>query len=144
MAKRLPISLCLAALAWLMPVVSSNELVVIAHPDSPLRVVTADQISDLYLGRTRSLAPSVVVEAIDQARDSEERKRFYQRINGMPIRQVNAYWARLQFSGAIQPPLHVGNSEAVVQAVRQNPNAVGYVDSRQLTGNVRVLLRLKD
>jgi ABC-type phosphate transport system substrate-binding protein len=123
---------------------SSNELVVIVHPDSPLQKVAANQISDLYLGRTRSLAPGVAVEAFDQAFSSENRKRFYQQINGMPIRQVNAYWARLQFSGSVQPPLQVADCQAVINAVRQNPKAIGYVESRQLTADVRVLLRLKD
>jgi len=134
----------IATLLVQIPEALSLELVVIVHPSSRLQELTARQVSDLYLGRTRALASDHVAEVHEHVRDSELRKVFFQRLNGMSIRQVNAYWARLQFSGAVQPPIQLGDSGAVAEIVSKNPNAIGYIDSTFLKGNVRVVLRLKD
>lgn len=118
------------------------DIVVIAHPDCPVQTLSSQHISDLYLGRIRSLDGTPLV-AVDHPRDSELRSRFFHSLNGMDLRRVNAYWARLQFSGDIQPPRSLPDSKTVIEIVRRNPAAIGYVEASAVPANVRVLLTLK-
>lgn len=139
-ALLLPLALtlcCLAQAAW-------ADIVVIVHPDSPLQHLTSQQISDLYLGRQRSTPTGERLLILDQPRDSELRRRFFNRLNGMSLRGVDAYWARLQFSGDSQPPIPLPESSAIVTTVRNNRLAIGYVDAADTVGGVRPLLTLRE
>lgn len=119
------------------------EIAIVAHPDCHLREISPQQLSDLYLGRVRSIGGDRLIP-IDQPRDSELRARFFLGLNGMELRRVNAYWARLQFSGDTQPPMNLPDNKAVLETVRANPRAIGYVDAGAASaGGVRVLAVIK-
>lgn len=126
----------LLSLGW--PPAGRAEVVVIVHPDNPQRAMTVREVSDIYLGRGRGLS------AYDLPADSAVREIFFRSLNGMSIRQLNAYWARLRFSGEVLPPATLADSRMVVEAVSRNPNAIGYVDAAALSASVKVVLRLKE
>lgn len=130
------IFLCLLSLAW--PLAARADVAVIVHPDNPLRAMTAREVSDLYLGRIRSLS------AYDLPTDHPLRETFLHALNGMSIKQFNAYWARLRFSGEMLPPTPLADSRTVVEAVSRNRDAIGYVDAAALSASVKVVLRLKE
>ena len=132
-----------------MPGLSYAELLLIVHPDNPIRELNRKQASDLYFGRVttvtgdgRSTAPALTL--YDQPGDSSSREQFYRALNGMPLSQVNAYWARLRFSGDVMPPHALPDYRAVVEAVRRNPKGVGYIDAASAHDSVRVVLRLRE
>ncbi len=133
---------CLSGVIF--PAMAASEIAIIAHRDSPLQSLTASEVSDLYLGRSRSLsADSARLLALyEHPSDHELRARFFHRLNGMTLKQLNAYWARLRFSGAVLPPDTLPNSRAVVEAVGKNRVAIGYVDASAVDISVKVLLRL--
>ncbi|MDP1525173.1 MAG: hypothetical protein Q8M20_05150 [Rhodocyclaceae bacterium] len=134
--------LCLSGVS--IPAVATGEIAIIAHRDSPLRSLTPREVSDLYLGRLRSLSagPAYLIALYDHPSDHELRAQFFHRLNGMNLKQLNAYWARLRFSGAVLPPDTLPNSRAVVEAVGKNRVALGYVDASAVDNSVKVLLRL--
>lgn len=127
-----------------LPAAAASEIAIIAHRDNPLRSLTPREVSDLYLGRLRSLSvdPGSLPALYDHPVDHELRARFFHQLNGMSLKQINAYWARLRFSGAVLPPETLPNSRAVVDAVGKNPGAIGYVDAGSIDSSVKVLLRL--
>lgn len=126
---------------------ASAEFAVIVHPDNPVQTMTPRQVSDLYLGRARSFSaaepqatgPASVYE---HPADSPLREAFFRVLNGMSIKQLNAYWARLRFSGEVLPPAALADSRAVVDAVSRNRHAIGYVEAAAAGGQVKVVLRL--
>jgi ABC-type phosphate transport system substrate-binding protein len=130
------IVLCLVCLAW--PMAAFADVVVIVHPDNPRQTITEREVSDIYLGRTRSIA------AYDLPMDHPLREIFFQSLNGLSIRQINAYWARLRFSGEILPPTALPDVRTVVEAVSRNRNAIGYADGGAVNASVKVILRLKE
>lgn len=60
----------------------------------------------------------------------------------MDIARINSYWARLHFTGQVQPPRAVEDDGAVVQRLRADPSAIGYLTREPQDGAVRVVLRL--
>ena len=120
----------------------ANEIAVIAHPNCAIVQLSLQDLGNLYLGRTRTLGDKTIF-AIDHPRDSTLRELFFKQINGMPLHLVNAYWARLVFSGQVQPLPAFDDSRMVIAEVKRNPAAIGYVEAGAVTEGVRVLLRLK-
>lgn len=120
------------------------DVAVIVHRDSPLQASTREEISALYLGRSRQLANGQLAEVFEHPREADLRRRFFFSLNGMELRQLNSYWARLQFSGQVLPPPAVADSRHMLLAVRSSRSAIGYVDAGEVDGSVRVLLLLKE
>lgn len=141
----LKLTLTLAILWLVRPVLA--DIAVVTHPGSPLEAVSPRQISDLYMGRTHSIGSGeqkIIVVIFEHPNDSPLRETFFRNINGMDIRKVNAYWARLRFSGEVLPPRSLRDSQEVINAIRRTPNAVGYIDAALVDNSVRTLLLLKD
>ena len=141
------IFVCLLCLA--SPLAACADVAVIVHPDNPVHAMTQRQVSDLYLGRSRSfdaggLKTPLPASIYEQALDSPLREAFFRALNGMPVKQLNAYWARLRFSGEVLPPVALSDSRSVLDAVSRNRNAIGYVDAEAVKGSVKVVLRLKE
>lgn len=139
-ARLIPLLLMFCSLA----LSAHAEVLVVVHPDSPLQALSAKDISDLYLGRGRASGNGERPLVLDQPRDSTLRERFFKQINGMDLRRVNAYWARLQFSGDTLPPVQMADNKAVIDAVRKNRLAIGYIDASTVSDQVRPLLSLKE
>lgn len=148
MRRTLHLTARLLALALLLAFGSlrpaSADIAVVAHPDCPLVSLTQKQVSDLYLGRRLSLGKPEPMQILDQPASSPLRERFFMLINGMDLRRVNAYWARLQFSGDTQPPTPLADSRQIVEAVARNRCTIGYVDPAYVTAGVRTVLLVRE
>jgi len=118
------------------------DLAVIAHPKNNIDRMTPQQVQDIFLGRTRTFPNGRFALPIDQY--SPSRAAFYQRLTGRPVEQINAYWARIVFTGQASPPLRLPDDAAVVQTVRENEGAISYIDTIHLDKTVRVLLLLPE
>lgn len=134
----------LALLLLALAVPAQADILVIANRDNPGANPGTREVSDLYLGRSRTLSSGEAVQLLEYRHDHELRTRFYRQLNGMSLPQLNAYWARLQFSGEVLPPPSLPDGQAVLRAVRNNRQALGYIDSTDLDDSVRVVLRLKE
>jgi ABC-type phosphate transport system substrate-binding protein len=114
------------------------QLVVIgnkANPDS----LTAEQAEAIFMGRTQSLPNGHFALPMDQ---NALRPDFYQKLTHRPIEQIDAYWARIMFTGQATPPTLLSDDNAVLKMVKDNKDAIGYVDSKSVNNSVRVLLVL--
>lgn len=139
-----PLPLLLALSLCCLTRLALADIIVIVHPESPLPQMNAQEVSNLYLGRQRSTHAGERLLILDQPRDSELRSRFFNRLNGMSLRSVDAYWARLQFSGDSQPPIPLPESATIVATVRSNRLAIGYIDAAHVPDGVRPLLTLRE
>lgn len=118
------------------------EIVLIVHPSNTVEQLSQREIVDLYMGRTQHFAGGSLVLRLDLPPDSPARKEFYQTLVNRSVAQVNAYWARLLFTGRASPPQVVDDSAAVLEAVRSNANAIGYLDSAEVDDTVKVVGRV--
>lgn len=110
------------------------ELVVIGHPSAS--TLSKNQIADIYLGKSNSGT------LYDLPEGSDLYATFYDQATGRNVSQVKSTWARIVFSGQAQAPKQLSDSNSVVSAVAENPNAIGYIDKSALNDTVKVLLEL--
>ncbi len=130
--------LCLA-----VGTLSAEGIAVIANSGSPISTIDRQQLSDLYLGRKKALSGRIKLNLYSLTRDSALRRQFFASMNGMSLAQVDAYWARLQFTGRVYPPPKLPAETDVIRAVSKDVSALGYVSEAALTDEVKVLLWLK-
>lgn len=112
---------------------NAAELVVVVSPQNSASSMTAEQVSDAFLGKSAALTP------VDQAEGSGTRTEFYQKVVGKDSAQVKAIWTRLVFTGKAIPPKEVGSSADVKKLVAGDPKAIGYIEKGAVDGSVKVV-----
>lgn len=131
----LPILLLISTQVW-------ADIVVVVHPESGLKNLTKQQVIDIYMGRLQSAANGGKIVPYDQPQDSETRVVFYQRLTGRPVASVNAYWARLLFTGRASPPRQASDNMSVIDIIEKDLYAIGYIDERDLDNRVSVVFKI--
>lgn len=115
------------------------EVIVVANKDNQMKVLTKKQIIDIYMGRTSRFPNGEAALPIDQNVDSSIRKLFYQNLVNKTVSEINAYWARLLFSGRSTPPRTVDNVASVINFIKNNKSAIGYIRLEDLTDDLQVI-----
>jgi ABC-type phosphate transport system substrate-binding protein len=128
---------------WVSAVNADTEIVIIAHANNEMGELTRKQIADIYMGRITSLPNGNIPLPLDYQGDSDARSRFYQSITGKNIAQINAYWARLSFTGQANPPRRLADKAAILKVVEKNQDALGYVESLPSEVDVKAVMTIK-
>lgn len=130
----------IALILFFSPISLWADIVVIGNVNNDLDSMTQKQVVDVFMGRTRLLPNGSFALPVDEP---IARGVFYKALTKRPIEQIDAYWARIMFSGQATPPMKLPNSEAVIKVVMENRGAIGYVDSEMVNeDDVHVLFHL--
>jgi hypothetical protein len=116
------------------------EPVVVVSAASAIGQLSHDEVVNIFLGRYRSLPSGGLAIPIDQPENAVIRAEFYRRLVNKNINEINAYWARLVFSGKTAPPRQVDSATGFFQLLMASPDAIGYVDRSQVDRRLRVVL----
>lgn len=114
--------------------------VVIVSAKSSVGTLTADQAEQIFLGKTLALPGGASAKVYDLKEGSPVRSDFYSKVSGKTDSQLKAYWSKIVFSGKGQPPQELTDGASVKKAVAGDPNAIGYIDSAEVDGTVKVVL----
>ncbi|MCG8671840.1 MAG: hypothetical protein MI867_20720 [Pseudomonadales bacterium] len=133
------LTLCFFVLFWLLPVAGHAEVVVIVNKENQATNISRQQLVDLYMGRNIYFSDGNLALRIDQTPKSSERSEFYLRLVGKTVPEVNAYWARLLFTGRASPPHVVESTDKILEIVSNNRYAIAYIEKSELNDSVKVL-----
>ncbi|MFZ5841427.1 MAG: hypothetical protein ACOY3E_00890 [Pseudomonadota bacterium] len=137
--------LCQILLLWLAgvstPMVHA-ELHVVVHVSNPVNQLSKRQIVDMFMGRVTVFPDQSAVTALDLTPGDPLRARFYLALTGKSEAQVDAYWATLIFAGRMSPPTQLENQTQLIEQIRQNRHAIGYIESTQLPAHLKSVLTL--
>jgi len=118
---------------------AGTDVVAVVSSQSAVRVLTQDQLADIFLGRVSRFPNGVLAVPIDLREGSPERDQFYAKITGKTPAQVKAYWSKIIFTGRGQPPKAVLTDLDVKKFIAANAGAIGYIDAALLDDSVRAL-----
>lgn len=129
-------SLLLAGL-MLMPVMThSEDMVVVANPQSGIDSLSREEVINIFLGRLHHLPSGVSLQPVDLPAAHPDKARFYHLLVGKDLAEINAYWSRLIFSGRTSPPRAAKSQEDLLNIIRRTPGAIGYADRAKIDARV--------
>lgn len=108
---------------------------VIVHRDNPIASITRAELSAIYMKRMRSWRDGREIVAVDQPATARVREHFSRAVHGKSVAYVTRYWQRLIFSGRGIPPRQLPNDAAVLDFVKNNRDAVGYIGRDTVPGD---------
>jgi ABC-type phosphate transport system substrate-binding protein len=115
---------------------ASAEIVVVVNPANPASRMFTEQAAQFFMGKSNQFTP------VDQGKESNIRRDFYQKLAGKTLAQVEAVWAKIEFSGKGSMPKSYSSDAAVKKAIAADPSAIGYIEKASVDDSVKVLLTL--
>ena len=115
---------------------------VIVNPSNPLTSISYENVSRIFLKKTTTFPNGRSAAPVDLPGNSSIRQHFSEDVHGKPASAVEAYWQQLIFSGRDIPPAQK-NEKGVLDFVRSNEDAIGYVSATTDTPGVKVVLVTK-
>jgi ABC-type phosphate transport system substrate-binding protein len=135
MNRRTLIACCFALLA--SP--AAADIVVVVHPDSGVERLSREEVINIFLGRLRQFPSGISAQPVDLSPTQADKSIFYRLLVNKELAEINAYWARLVFSGRTVPPRQVEGSEEMLAMVARSPGHIGYVDRARVNSRVKVV-----
>ena len=117
------------------------DLVLIVNAQNPVNTLERKQVIDIFMGRSTAFPNQKPAHTLDIG-NNELRANFYKTLTGKSVAQVDAYWARLIFAGRMSPPEKLADEAAVINAVINNPAAIGYISRQTLPATVKIVMEL--
>jgi len=131
----------LTALVWTVPAVAAGQgFKVVVNGANAADEISKQQLENLFMKKTGTWSNGQPALPVDLAATSSTRQGFSQVIFGRDVNAIKSYWQRQIFSGRGVPPPEKASDEGVLDFVRANPGAIGYVSSDTDVGSgVKVL-----
>ncbi|MBU2986343.1 substrate-binding domain-containing protein [Saccharophagus degradans] len=123
----------------LFSVQSLADIAIIVHPSNGA-ALDADEVSRIFLGKSKSFPGGATAVPVNQAEGSIVRTAFDDGIIGKSASQLKSYWSKLVFTGKGTPPQEVSSEDEIKKLVASNPNMIGYIDAANVDSSVKVAL----
>lgn len=108
---------------------------VVAHPSTAVHSLTRAELSAIFMRRTRSWRDGTEVRPVEPPSRSRAREQFSRAIHGKSVAYVTRYWHRVIFAGRGVPPEEAGSDAAVLELVKTQRGAIGYIDGATAPGD---------
>jgi ABC-type phosphate transport system substrate-binding protein len=132
----------LAILFALLPMPAAAEsIVVVVNPESGIETLSRSDVINIFLGRFRQLPSGITAQPIDLP-VSPVRAQFYRALVNKEPAEINAYWARLIFSGRTSPPIQTEQPEEVIKALRANPGGIAYMERSTVSSREKIVFEV--
>jgi hypothetical protein len=122
----------------------ADDIVVVVNQRNSVNKLSRNDIIDIFMGRNRQLSSGVTALPLDLPGSTAEKEHFYARLTGKSLGEINAYWARLIFTGRASPPTLVRSQEEAMQMVTENRSTLAYVNRSKVNSQVKVVFELND
>ncbi len=127
--------------AILLPAGAANAAVkVVVNSSNTVPSISKSKAADLFLKRVTRWDSGRAVTPVDLSDHSSARAAFCKELLGKEVAWVKSYWQKMIFSGRATPPVEFSSDGEVLDFIRNNPDAIGYVaEGASLPAGVRAL-----
>jgi len=123
---------------------AEQDLVVVVNINNPTSKMSKSQVIDLFMGRNIAFPNGEKATPIDLIDDNHIKRFFYKNLVGMSLARVNAYWSRVKFTGRVKPSVKVPSESGLIQHMHSSPLAIGYMERKHLTKQLKVVYALNE
>jgi ABC-type phosphate transport system substrate-binding protein len=137
--------LAFANLAFIGPLstLQAEEYLVVLNPANPVSSMNKAQIADMFLKKTKKWDNGWNVMPVDQKTESAVRDNFSKDVIGRSARQCTNAWQQKLFSGQGVPPMRKNSDADVLDYVKANQGAIGYVSASAPVADVKAVTVVK-
>lgn len=117
----------------------AQEYKIIINDDNPISSITIDKLDKIFLKKVTKWNDGSKINPVNLTAESTVREKFTQTVHDKKISAINAYWQKQIFTGKGVPPVEKKSDQNVIQYIKANPGAIGYVSASANTAGVKVI-----
>ena len=114
---------------------------VIVNAENGVTSLTADSVKSLWTAASKAVGDEKAA-ICDQSPDSAVRAEFYSITTRKSVKEMQALWSKLVFTGRGTEPKVAGDDAGVIECVKANKGGIGYVTSGKTGAGVKTVLKL--
>lgn len=130
--------LILIALTLLANLIFATDFAVIINKDNSQVSLSKADVKNIFLGKKTSWADGSAISPVVQD-GGDAHSAFLKNIVNKSSSQFNIFWKKALFTGTGTPPKSVSGDAAVIDYIKNNPGAIGYVSSSSVNDGVKTL-----
>ena len=120
--------------------VAQTGFVVVVNQSNPLTSLSQQQVADIFMRRMTEWPGGGDIHPVDLPAVSETRDAFSRAIHGRPAAAVASFWSQQVFSGRAVPPPLRPTDRAVIDLIRGDAAAIGYVATGAAAAGVKTII----
>ncbi len=144
--KKLRLSLLLVGPLFLCSLLwaQTESFKIVVHASNPVASMTKQQVSRLFLKKDDRWENGFRVTPADQALDGPTGEAFCTAVHEKEAKEIKGHWIKVVFSGLGTPPMELNSDQEVLDFVKHNVGAIGYVSAGAPIGDGVKVLSLSD
>ena len=125
------------------PVHAVESIAIIVNENGPLTHISKAEVREIYLGETRFVEGIRIIPI--QGPEGPLKESFLTIVIGQPSKAYKLHWTKKVFQEGISLPPVKGHPAEIIEWVKEQPGAIGYVPRKLLDGQsgVRTLFILE-
>lgn len=122
----------------------SSVFRLIVHKSFPFDEITKSRLSQVLLKKSTTWSDGKRTFPVDLGGRSEVREALSREIHGRSLASIKSYWQRQIFSGTSVPPPELDSDQEILEFVRRQPGAIGYISSNTPFDGVKELFLVNE
>ena len=119
---------------------NAADFKIIVNSSNPIDSVSSEKLADIFLKKQTRWDSGHSISPVDQSERSPVRDQFTRGGLHREVAWIEGYWQKMIFSGRATPPAMLNTDAEVIEFVRNNPDAIGYVaDATPLGPNLKTI-----
>lgn len=117
----------------------AQSYVVIVNKSNSIETISAKKVSNYFLKKTIKWDSGEKVLPVDLNSKSLTRTSFSKEVHKKSVNSVKSYWQQYVFAGKGTPPVEKHSDQEVINFVRNNTGAIGYISVGADASEVKVV-----
>lgn len=118
---------------------SAQSYKIIVNNSNSVSSLSKKEVSDLFMKKSTKWPSGVAVTPVDLVANSSVREAFSSNVHNKAVSAIRNYWQQAAFSGAATAPPEKSNDNEVIEYVKRNPGAIGYISSGASADGVKTI-----
>ena len=135
MKRMMMLALAVAFGLSLPGAVQAQGYQVVVNAANGVSEMSKDDVSKVFLKKSHKFPGGGDAVAVDQDASGSVREGFSQAVHGRSASAIESHWQQQIFAGKDVPPEVLKTDAAVLDYVRANPGAIGYVSAGASLGS---------
>jgi ABC-type phosphate transport system substrate-binding protein len=119
--------------------VNAQDYKVIVNTGNDVTSITKSDLSKIMLKKQRSWSNGEKVLPADYVMSSPIREKFSSDVHNKSVNAIKSYWQQFVFAGKGSPSIEFDSDDKIIDYVKSNAGAVGYVSGAASPTGVKVL-----
>jgi ABC-type phosphate transport system substrate-binding protein len=112
---------------------------VIVNSQNSVTALSSSEASNFFLKKTAKWKSGEKIVPVDLKADSPIREAFTKNVHKKTVGAIKSYWQQYVFAGSGTPPIEKNNDAEIIEYVKKNVGAIGYISATADVSEVKVV-----